>query len=199
MLGIAAVSVRAVVIDDRTSPQPPSRTRAADAPRARAAVIRVLANAPMRAVAVAPSEAEQAAAAQSPIMASPNSALNAVVNAAPSVIVRPTVLMLAGAARAAGTPASALETAPVPPGFQRGPLDWRTLVSHPGVTFGVEEITDASAGSSALSGARSLRTPSNIKLTLDVASNPKRACQLQRSVRHHGSGISESRQIFRAR
>jgi hypothetical protein len=63
--------------------------------------------------------------------------------------------------RAAGTPASALETAPVPPGFQRAPLEWRTLVSHPGVTFGVKEITDASAGSSAFSGARSLRTHSN--------------------------------------
>ena len=177
MLGIAAVSVRAVVIDDRSSPQPPSRPRAADAPRARMAVIRVVANAPTPAVAVAPVAAEQAAAVQSPVMASPtspnaapNTAVNTTETAAPSVIVRPTVLMLAGAARAAGTPASALETAPVPPGFQRALLDWRTLVSHPGVTFGVEEITDASAGSSALSGARSLRTHSNIELTLDMDS-----------------------------
>jgi porin len=61
-------------------------------------------------------------------------------------------------------------SAPVPPRFQRGPLDWRTLVSHPGVTFGFEEITDASAGSSTFSGARSLRTHSDISLMLDMDS-----------------------------
>jgi carbohydrate-selective porin OprB len=181
ILGIAAVSVRAAVVDDTTSPPPPRRTRAADAPRARMGVIRVVANAPTPAVAVAPVAAERGDASPPPAMASPtspNSAVHAVVNAAPSVIVRPTVLILAGATRAAGTPASALESAlesapegtPVPPGFQRAPLDWRALVSHPGVTFGVEEITDASAGSSVLSGARSLRTHSNIELTLDMDS-----------------------------
>ena len=106
MLGIAAVSVRAVVIDNTTSAQSPVRPRAADAPRARMAVIRVLANAPTPAVAVAPVAAERGDASPPPVMASPtspntapNTAVNTAATAAPSVIVRPTVLMLAGAAR----------------------------------------------------------------------------------------------------
>ena len=169
LLGIAAVSVRAVVVDDTTRPLPPMRTRSSESPRAGVNVNRVAANAPTPGIVVAPVEAAQEATSRTALMASPTSPNTAAItaaNAPPAVIARSTVLTVAAATRAAGTPASPLE----PPGFQRAPLDWRTLVSHPGVTFGFEEITDASTGSTAFTGARSLRTHSDIELTLDMDS-----------------------------
>ena len=187
ILGITAASVRAVVVDRTVATQ----TRAADATRDGVAVKRVVANASTPTAAMAPFGTTRGAESRPRVTASPTSltspASPASPNAearraaapaplvepasvaahdAPRVIARPPVFALAGATRATGTP----ESAPVPPEFQRGPLDWRTLVSHPGVTFGFEEITDASAGSSALSGAQSLRTHSNIELTLDMDS-----------------------------
>ncbi len=47
-------------------------------------------------------------------------------------------------------------------------FDWRMLVGRPGIAFAAEEITDASSGTSAMSGAHSLRTHSNVELTLDL-------------------------------
>lgn len=47
-------------------------------------------------------------------------------------------------------------------------FDWRMLLGLPGVTIAAEEITDASSGSAAMSGAHALRTHSNFELTLDL-------------------------------
>ncbi len=79
-----------------------------------------------------------------------------------------------------GTPASAAPTAPLaiqPPargigvgGAASTPLDWRALVNHKGVKFSATEITDASSGTSSMSGAHALRTHSNLELRLDFDS-----------------------------
>ncbi len=83
----------------------------------------------------------------------------------------PFALGVSSAAALLSAGSMATSTAPLPvDGFRRAPLDWRALVVHPGVTFGAEEITDASAGSSAFSGARSVRTHSILELTLDMDS-----------------------------
>lgn len=72
---------------------------------------------------------------------------------------------------ATNTPVDSLRNASAPADpVRRAGLDWRALVARPGVTFSAEEITDASAGSAAFTGARSLRTHSNLELTLDMDS-----------------------------
>ena len=83
--------------------------------------------------------------------------------ALPVQIVRPT---MRSTVQADAQRSASMRSDPV----RRAPIDWRTLVSHPGVTFSAEEITDASAGSAAFTGARSLRTHSNLELTLDMDS-----------------------------
>jgi porin len=182
ILGVAAVSVRAVVVNGAAVPQTDVRTRSANASRAGTAIGGVASNVATPTVVVAPVAAGRVTTAQRRGVESPTSPIAALhigaghapivtpptpaATAVPSAIARPAVFAPSQATLAASTPASAA----VPPGFRRAPLDWRALVSHPGVTFGVEEITDASAGSSSFTNARSLRTHSNIELTLDMDS-----------------------------
>lgn len=177
IIGIAAVSVRAVIVD-RVAP---TRVRTASAPRRRAtgpdamsatATASTAATAPTAAAAPVVPTSRAAASSDAPSIAAlpfntlissgPASAADASVRVA-QAISPAAVAMRAGAMRQI--------TAPVPTdGFRRAPLDWRALVSHRGVTFGAEEITDASAGTSAFSGARSVRTHSILELTLDMDS-----------------------------
>ena len=180
ILGIAAVSVRAVVVNGAAvsrSGEAVSRAAVnAAAPTAAVAPFAVtpIAAAPVEAVQRATSRPRVAAAPTSPTAAALMAGAQApAVNvpaagaqAAPAAIARPVVFTSVGSTSSVGTPSSAS----APPAFQRAPLDWRALVSHPGVTIGLEEITDASAGSSAFTNARSLRTHSNIELTLDMDS-----------------------------
>ncbi len=49
-------------------------------------------------------------------------------------------------------------------------MDWRALIAIPGVTLAAEEITDASSGTSALTRATSLRTHSDLQVTIDCDS-----------------------------
>lgn len=52
----------------------------------------------------------------------------------------------------------------------RTALDWRTIISRPGITFAFEDITDASSATAAVAGARAIRTHSSIDVTLDMDS-----------------------------
>lgn len=47
-------------------------------------------------------------------------------------------------------------------------FDWRMLIGRPGITVTAAQITDASSGTSAMTGAHALRTHSNLELTLDL-------------------------------
>lgn len=52
----------------------------------------------------------------------------------------------------------------------RTALDWRAIVSRPGITFAFEDITDASSATAGIAGARAIRTHSSIDVTLDMDS-----------------------------
>ncbi|QJR37708.1 carbohydrate porin [Gemmatimonas groenlandica] len=180
IIGIAAVSVRAIVVDGDT----PTRTRVARTSRiaplaSRAAPTREVASTAIARDAVSPSKAVETSNAAR-IEASTKGARlsdvarpSAVVPTVPSALSHSVQLTPAIPTAAALTGSSLLSPGTTPVAadpFRRAPLDWRAIVAHPGVTFGFEEITDASAGSSAFSGARSVRTHSNLELTLDLDS-----------------------------
>jgi carbohydrate-selective porin OprB len=185
ILGIAAVTVRAVVVESGSSTRP----RAANASRpavdsnpvasnlvatSRATpsvsaepieVARRSASRPRVAASPgAPTVDAPLAGGHAPVAEMPEAATHAVPIAGPVPFLTPVSAPMSTSATL-GTSAS------LPPDrFQRAPLDWRAIVAHPGVTVGAQEITDASSGSSDFAGARSIRTHSILELTLDMDS-----------------------------
>jgi porin len=171
IVGIAAVSVRAVVVDRVT----PTRARVARTQRLRTT----------EPAAIPPSTAlptDGAARVVSPRRRAPSAVASSIALRSFDVPMTQASVPVGdwslpfthdvspGAALVrAGSPAQTDAPLPQDP-FRRSPLDWRALVALPGVTFGVQEITDASAGSAAFSGARSVRTHSILELTLDMDS-----------------------------
>lgn len=182
IVGIAAVSVRAIVVDGAT-PTPtgtPVARRAREVGLVRRATptregtsITVAPNSAVRSKAVASRNAPLVDVATTDAYRSVASRPSDVVRVVPSAHARPALFAPAilSAAALSSSGVLAQVTAPVTSDpYRRAPLDWHALVAHPGVTFGVEEITDASAGSAAFSGARSVRTHSILELTLDMDS-----------------------------
>jgi porin len=66
---------------------------------------------------------------------------------------------------------AAAETAAAAPGISPvQPFNWSTLSNTPGLTFSIQEMTDASSGTGALANVRSLRAFTTISATLDMDS-----------------------------
>jgi porin len=148
------------------SPKAPARSSSPHATRRLAAATCLIflgAPASVRAANVSP--VQQIAGAPAPT--APAGVARTDVAAPPVPVVRTGISSTAPTSTPLSTPRSAAARAEP---IQRASIDWRSIVSHPGVTLSAEEITDASAGSAAFAGARSLRTHSNLELTLDMDS-----------------------------
>ncbi len=76
----------------------------------------------------------------------------------------------AEAPAAAAVPEAAAGVQTARGGPARAPLDWRTIISHPGVAFSAQDITDASSGTSSMASAHALRTYTVVQLSLDLDS-----------------------------
>lgn len=186
IFGLAVVSVRAMVVHDADMDGAAPAVTTASSTTARVTAPRGATDThPVPVNTAAPIEVARRSGVRPDVVPSPNASPRASKidplsegAYAPVAVVHSTVveavpftLAVSLARPIAPSDSSSRANAPVPSDqFRRAPLDWRALVSHPGVTFGAEEITDASAGSSAFSGARSVRTHSILELTLDMDS-----------------------------